>query len=351
MKRFIRFLVLILVLGGLGGGGFVWWAAFRNNVTTEGEEYALLIPKDAGFEFVCDQLEADKVLKNMGTFRQVADIRSYPQHIKPGRYTIPAGSGNWDLVRKLRSGDQDEMKLRFRTHWTLRDVANEIGDQLMLDSDDLLRKMEDPQFLSNYDVKPEEVRGLFIPNTYFVYWTLSADQLFKKLKGEYDNFWNSSRKEKAKAKGMTPAQVTTLASIVQAETYMADERPTVAGLYLNRIEDGIPLQADPTVIFATGDFTIKRVLKRHLETDSPYNTYKHKGLPPGPINNPEPSAIDGVLNAEDHKYIFMCAKADFSGYHNFARTLSEHNRNARAYQSALSKMQREKKKKAANSGS
>lgn len=343
MKRFIRFFLLILLLAGLGGGGYVWWAAFRNNVTAEGEEYALLIPKDASFDFVCQQLEADKVLKNMASFRQVADVRSYPQYIKPGRYTIPAGAGNWELVRKLRSGDQDEMKLRFRSHWTLRDVANEIGDQLMLDSDDLLRKMEDPEFLKNYGIQPADVRGFFIPNTYFVYWTLSPEQLFDKLKKEYDTFWNSSRKSKAKAKGMTPAEVTTLASIVQAETYMTDERPTVAGLYLNRIEDGIPLQADPTVIFATGDFTIKRVLKRHLEIDSPYNTYKNRGLPPGPINNPEPSAIDGVLNAEDHEYIFMCAKADFSGYHNFARTLSEHNRNARAYQAALSKMQRERR--------
>ncbi len=340
MRRFIRFCIIVLLLAGVGGGGFVWWTAFRNNVTAEGEGYALLIPRGATFDFVCQQLESDRVLKNVGNFCLVADVRSYPQYIKPGRYVIPPGIGNWDLVRKLRSGDQDPMKLRFRSHWTLRAVAREIGNQLMLDSDELLRKMEDPDFLQKYDIKPADVRGFFIPNTYFVYWTLSPEQLFEKLKVEYDAFWNTSRKAKAKALGMTLTEVTTLASIVQAETYRADERPTVAGLYLNRLKNGIPLQADPTVIFASGDFTIRRVLKRHLEINSPYNTYKNLGLPPGPINNPEPSAIDGVLNAKKHQYIFMCAKPDFSGYHNFARTLSEHNRNARSYQAALSKKQR-----------
>jgi len=346
VKRFIRLLVLIIVLGIAGGGAYVWWAAFRNNVHADKADYALLIPKGADFSYVCNELEAGNVIKDMSTFKQVAEIRSYPQYIKPGRYTIPGNTGNWDLVRKLRSGDQDEMKLRFGTHWTLKEVAREIGDQLMLDGDDLYRKMEDADFLKDYGVTPKQVRGLFVPNTYFVYWTMTPEQLFKKLKRSKDDFWTAERVAKAKAKGLSKDEVLTLASIVQAETYMTDERPTVAGLYLNRLKQGIPLQADPTVIFANGDFTIKRVLKSHLQMDSPYNTYKNKGLPPGPINNPEPSAIDGVLNAEKHKYIFMCAKADFSGYHNFARTLSEHNRNARAYQTALTKYQRKKRQQA-----
>lgn len=335
MKRFLRNAFFVLLLAG-GAAAFIAWSqGLRDNVRAEADGFELLIPAEADFEYVCGQLESGNVLKDMGSFRKVSGIRKYDQLVKPGHYVLRAGTNNWDLVRKLRAGDQDQMKLRFRTHWTLEEIAQEIGDQLMLDGDDLALKMRDPAFLQNYGVNPDNVRNLFIPNTYFVYWTISAEDLFDKLKASYDDYWNADRKAKLKALGMTQHEVLTLASIVQAETYMADERPTVAGLYLNRIRDGIPLQADPTVIFAHGDFTIKRVLQRHLEIDSPYNTYKNAGLPPGPINNPEPSAIDAVLNRENHSYFYMCAKPDFSGYHNFARTLSQHNQNARAYRTAL----------------
>lgn len=343
MMRFIRRVFLLLLVLGAGGAGFAYWQALRDNVNAEADGYELLIPKGATFDHVCNELEAGKVLKSLSSFRQVAKVRKYPDLVKPGRYVIQSGTNNWDLVRKLRAGDQDQMKLRFRTHWTLEELADEIGDQLMMDSDDLYKRMKDDNFLAKYDMSPENVRNLFIPNTYFVYWTMGPDELFEKLKSSYDEYWNANRRQKLKDLGMTRHEVLTLASIVQAETYMTDERPTVAGLYLNRIRDGIPLQADPTVIFAVGDFTIKRVLKKHLEYDSPYNTYLHAGLPPGPINNPEPSAIDAVLSPEDHDYIFMCAKEDFSGYHNFARTLSQHNRNARAYQAALAKEMRKKR--------
>lgn len=343
MKRLFRNVVLIFLLLGAGGAAYAYWQALRDNVRAEADGYELLIPKGANFEYVCNELEAGQVLKNLSSFQQISKVRKYNSLVKPGRYRIAAGTSNWDLVRKLRAGDQDQMKLRFRTHWTLEELADEIGDQLMLDADDLYKRMKDDDFLATYGMNRDNVRNLFIPNTYFVYWTMDVEELFDKLKSSYDEYWNSSRKAKLKALGMTQHEVLTLASIVQAETYMPDERPTVAGLYLNRIRDGIPLQADPTVIFAHGDFTIKRVLKRHLELDSPYNTYKVRGLPPGPINNPEPSAIDAVLNHEDHNYIYMCAKADFSGYHNFARTLSQHNRNAKAYQVALSKEMRKKR--------
>ena len=331
------------MLLGAGAAAYAYWQAMRGNVRAEADGFELLIPRGADFEHVCKELEAGQVLKDMSSFRQISKIRKYPDLVKPGRYVLAKGTNNWDLVRKLRAGDQDQMKLRFRSHWTLEELADEIGDQLMLDADDLYKKMLDADFLAEYGVNRENVRNLFIPNTYFVYWTMGAEELFDKLKGSYDQYWNADRQQKLESLGMTRHEVLTLASIVQAETYMPDERPTVAGLYLNRIRDGIPLQADPTVIFAHGDFTLKRVLKRHLEIDSPYNTYKVRGLPPGPINNPEPSAIDAVLNHEEHSYIYMCAKPDFSGYHNFARTLSQHNRNARAYQVALGKEQRKKK--------
>jgi UPF0755 protein len=180
---------------------------------------------------------------------------------------------------------------------------------------------------------------MFIPNTYEFYWTTSATEFAERMKTEYDRFWDTTRKQKAEEIEMSPVEVTTLASIVQAETTKTEELPRVAGLYINRLQRGIPLQADPTVKFAVGDFTLKRILNKHLEIDSPYNTYKHAGLPPGPINFPEISAIDAVLNYEDHNYLYMVAKPDFSGFHNFSTTLAEHNRNANRYRAALNERQ------------
>ncbi|MEM7039535.1 MAG: endolytic transglycosylase MltG [Bacteroidota bacterium] len=338
MGRWLKWGGLAVLVLGLLGGGFVYLQAFTDNVNPAlSDDYALLIPRGTGFETVMKKLEADKVLSDPGSFRRVASFRSYDNLVKPGRYEIKKGTNNWDLVTKLRAGDQDQMKLRFGTQRMAADLAKEISTQVDINEAELLKKMQDDNYLKKYGVNSKTFRNLFIPNTYFVYWTLSIDDLFQKMKKNFDGYWNSDRKQKAEKLGMSIHEVVTLASIVQAETYLADERPRVAGLYLNRIRDHIPLQADPTVIFAVGDFSIRRVLKRHLEFDSPYNTYKFTGLPPGPINNPETTSIDAVLNYEKHNYIFMCAKADFSGYHNFAKTLAQHNRNAREYQRALNK--------------
>jgi UPF0755 protein len=338
MRRILKIVVILLLLAGAGGAGAAWHQGLRDNVNPAiGEAYQLLIPLGANFEFVTNTLATDNVLKDMGAFKRISGVRKYDKLVKPGRYTIVPGMNNWKLVEKLRAGDQDQMKLLFRSHRTLDELAQEISDQLSFSREELLAKMKDDGFLRDYGFNKGNVRNLFLPNTYFVYWTVSPEDLFTRLKENYDQFWTADRKAKADALGLSIHEVITLASIVQAETYMPKERPTVAGLYLNRIRDHIPLQADPTVIFATGDFTIKRVLKKHLEVDSPYNTYKYAGLPPGPINNPELTAIDGVLNYEKHNYYYMCAKADFSGYHNFARSLSQHNANAREYQRALNK--------------
>ena len=338
VRRILKIAVILLLLVGAGGAAAAWHQALRNNVSASiWEEYNLLIPKGADFEYVANTLASDNVLKDVGAFRRISGIRKYDQLVKPGRYTIKPGTNNWKLVEKLRAGDQDQMKLLFRSHRTLDELATEIADQLSFSREELLAKMKDDGFLRDYGFNSTNVRNIFIPNTYFVYWTITPKELFSRLKENYDQFWTADRKAKAEALGLSIHEVITLASIVQAETYMPQERPTVAGLYLNRIRDHIPLQADPTVIFAVGDFTIKRVLKKHLEFDSPYNTYKYAGLPPGPINNPELTAIDGVLNYEKHNYYYMCAKADFSGYHNFSSSLSQHNRYAREYQRALNK--------------
>jgi UPF0755 protein len=338
MRKFLKYTFLLLLLGAAAGGGMAYWFGFRDNINPELKDgFALLIPRGSDFDDVVAQLEAKQVLRSMASFKQISTIRRYDHLVKPGRYEIKKGMTNWKLVEKLRAGDQDQMKMRLGSHRLVDEVAGELARQVDLDSASLAGKMHDKDFLKAYGVEPKTVRNLLIPNTYFVYWTLTERELFDKLKRNYDAFWNADRKAKAEAQGLSIAEVMTLASIVQSETYMADERPTVAGLYLNRLHNNIPLQADPTLIFAANDFTIKRVLNIHKEIDSPYNTYKYAGLPPGPINNPELSAIEAVLNPQKHDYIFMCAKADFSGHHNFAKTLSQHMQYAREYQAALNK--------------
>lgn len=338
MRKFLKITALLLVLLGLAGGGVIYWQALRDNVHPGLKDgFALYIPKGSDFEYVVAQLEAHHVLRSVSSFRQVASIRKYDHLVKPGRYEIKKGLSNWKLVEKLRAGAQDQMKLRIGSHRTLDEVAGEIARQVDLDSASIAARLKDSQFLEPYGVDVTTVRNLLIPNTYFVYWTLSEKELFQKLKENYDQFWNEERRAKAAARNLSIHEVVTLASIVQAETYLDAERPTVAGLYLNRLRNKIPLQADPTLIYAVGDFSIKRVLNAHKLIDSPYNTYLHAGLPPGPINNPELSAIEAVLYPEQHEYLYMCAKADFSGYHNFSKTLTQHNQYAREYQAALNK--------------
>ncbi|HEX2899328.1 MAG TPA: endolytic transglycosylase MltG [Bacteroidia bacterium] len=338
MRKFLKITTLVLLLVALAGGGFAYWQAWRDNINPKLKDgFALYIPKGSNFDDVVAQLEEKQVLQSLSSFKMVAAIRKYDKLVKPGRYEIKRGLNNWKLVEKLRAGAQDQMKLRIGSHRTIPEVAGEIARQVDLDSASLLGKMNDKAFLESYGVEPKTIRNLLIPNTYFVYWTLTERDLFEKLKDNYDQFWNADRKAKADAQKLSIHEVMTLASIVQSETYLDQERPIVAGLYLNRLHGNIPLQADPTLIYAAGDFTIKRVLNEHKLIDSPYNTYMYAGLPPGPINNPELSAIEAVLSPEKHDYIFMCAKADFSGFHNFSRTLAQHNQYAREYQAAMNK--------------
>ncbi|MBK9450374.1 MAG: endolytic transglycosylase MltG [Bacteroidetes bacterium] len=338
MRKFLKITALVLLLLAVAAGGFAYWQAWKDNVNPKLKEgFALYIPKGSTYEDVIRSLEEQQVLQSVSSFKLIAGIRKYDRLVKPGRYEIKRGLNNWKLVEKLRAGAQDQMKLRIGSHRTIMEVAGEIAQQVDLDTASLLGKMRDKAYLEEYGVDPKTIRNILIPNTYFVYWTLSEDDLFRKLKNNFDLFWTADRKAKAATQELSIHEVMTLASIVQSETYMTQERPTVAGLYLNRLHNNIPLQADPTLIYAAGDFTIKRVLNEHKLIDSPYNTYMYAGLPPGPINNPELSAIEAVLNPEKHDYIFMCAKADFSGFHNFSRTLAQHNQYAREYQAAMNK--------------
>jgi UPF0755 protein len=250
---------------------------------------------------------------------------------------VSEGMNNRTLINKLKSGNQDAVKLKFHNIRTKQNFAAYLAKNMEADSLAFIKVLDSAALVEKYGFNTENVYTMFIPNTYEFYWNVNPADFFDKMQKQYDKFWNSDRKAKAAKLNLTPIQVTILASIVDWEALYDKEMPTIAGLYLNRLNGGILLQADPTVIFANNDFTIKRVTNVHLSVNSKYNTYKYAGLPPGPIMMPSIKAIDAVLNPETNKYIFMCAKEDFSGYHNFAETRAQHEINGRKYREALNK--------------
>ncbi len=310
---------------------------YEANVSLEAEQEIFYIPAGASFSYVIGLLESEGIIDNTRSFRWVASKKGYDKNVKPGRYKIRDGISNNELVNMLRSGNQDPVMVVFNNVRTLDQVAGKVASYLQSDSSEYADYMADASVMESYGFSGETFPSMFIPNTYEFFWTTSPEDFVERMNEEYSDFWNGERDRKAKRMEMSRAEVITLASIVDEETLYNEENAMVAGLYINRLERGIALQADPTLKFAMGDFTVKRILNEDKKIESSYNTYKYKGLPPGPISIPSISAIDGVLNYEKHKYIFMCAKADFSGYHAFARSLNEHNRNAREYQRALNK--------------
>ena len=260
------------------------------------------------------------------------------EHPKPGHYRFAAEISNRELIRRLLLGEQTPIKLSFTQAIRTREqLAAHMGKKLMLDSAEVIERLNNKEYMAHFGLTPETAVCLFIPNTYEVYWTMTADQLFARMHKEYQRFWNDERMAKAKKQGLTPVEVTTIASIIASETNKSFEYPTIASIYINRLRKGIALQACPTVIFAVGDFSLRRVLKRHLAIDSPYNTYKYRGLPPGPIRLARPEVIDAVLNAPKTDYLYMCANPDFSGTHVFSSSYSKHSAVAREYQRELNK--------------
>jgi UPF0755 protein len=308
---------------------------YQASDTGQEAEYELFIPTGADFDQVMDSLLKLNALADEEAFRWVAKVKKYNQNIKPGRYVWNASMSNDDLVNKLRSGNQDPVRVVVQQVRTLPDLAGLLADYLEPDSLEFIQALLAEEPATTWGVDQATMMTIFIPNTYEFFWNTSADKTLDRLHREYEKFWTNERTAKADNIGLSKEEVYTLASIVYAETKMSDEADKIAGVYMNRLKQGIPLQADPTLIFALGDFTIKRVLNKDREVDSPYNTYKYTGLTPGPINMPPIAWIDAVLNYEKHSYIFFCAKEDFSGYHNFAVTNAEHERNARRYQQAL----------------
>jgi UPF0755 protein len=304
---------------------------FRPNVE---KDFVLFVDRNTTLQMIYDTLESNRVLKKMKAFYWAATIKKCPDSIKPGRYHFKPGMTTNEAVNILRVGLQEPVNVIFNNIRTKEDLASQVSRYIEADSLSIVG-LFNPEISGGYGFTPETFAAMFIPNTYEFYWTTTAEAFADRMKSEYERFWNEERREKANNLGMTPVQVATLASIVQEETNKNSEKPRVAGVYINRLQKGMPLQADPTVKFAAGDITLRRILNRHLDTDSPYNTYLYPGLPPGPITFPEISSLEAVLNYEKHNYLYFCAKEDFSGFHNFARTNAEHERNAARYHAAL----------------
>lgn len=281
------------------------------------------------------QLQTTAHIKDIKSFRLIASKASYPQKMKTGRFAFSPRTTLKEAFSILSNGIQTPVKLTFNNIRLKDEFSKRIGEELMLDGDSLLSRLNDQSFCQQYGFDTTTILCMFIPNTYEFYWNTNPDKFVQRMKTEYGRFWTEERKVKAASIPLSPIQVSVLASIVEEETAVRDEYATVAGLYINRLKKGMLLQADPTVKYAVGDFTLRRVLNVHLQTDSPYNTYLYSGLPPGPIRMPSIRGIDGVLQNQQHHYIYMCAKEDFSGRHNFATNLSEHNRNAERYRRAL----------------
>lgn len=312
---------------------------FVPNISPVSDDKAFLcIPDSSSFNDVINLLEKDARVFSFTTFKQASGWLHYGSKIRPGRYQLKQGMNNFQLIRLLRSGRQTPVKLSFNNIRTKEQLAGRLGKQLMADSASIINLLNDNNFLTTYHLNSNTSIALFIPNTYEVFWNINARQLFERMDKEYNKFWTDKRKAEAAEIPLTETEVSTLASIIEEETNNKIDRPMVAGLYINRLKSGMPLQADPTVKFALGDFSIKRVLLGHLKTDSPYNTYKYAGLPPGPIRVATPAGIDAVLNYAHHNYIYMCASETLNGEHKFAVTWAEHKVNAAKYRRELNEL-------------
>lgn len=299
------------------------------------ETQYLYLPTGTTYPQLLDSLEAHHCLQSRAVFTRLAKLRGLDDHVRPGCYRLEPGMGVIKVVQKLYSGSQDPVRLTINKHRTRQSLCAYLDKKLELSADSMLALLDDPRVAEEYGCTSENIIGMFVQNTYEVYWTISPRDLLERMKKESDHFWNSVRRGKLKDVELTAQEALTLASIVEEETNQDDEKPLIASVYLNRLHKGMALQADPTVKFAVGDFAIRRVGGSMLDADSPYNTYRYAGLPPGPICIPSVASIDAVLSGIKSDYLYFCAREDFSGHHDFARTLDEHKANARRFHRAL----------------
>ncbi|MBK8620293.1 MAG: endolytic transglycosylase MltG [Saprospiraceae bacterium] len=298
--------------------------------------YVLFVASGSGFEDVFQTLQNDGILKNPGSFKKVSRLMGYVKDEVPaGRFEIKSDMSTKNLISKLRSGNQDAVNVVINNVRTIADLCGKLDNYFEIDSLTLYEYIISPAVLKEYQLSADNIMTLFIPNTYQMFWTTKPEKLLQRMKREHDIFWNQEKLNKIKKLGLSPSEAYTLASIVEKESNYAPERPAIAGVYLNRIKTGMKLQADPTVVFATGEYELKRVLYSHLTFDSPFNTYMYEGIPPGPIYMPSISSLNAVVTPENHDYIFFCAKPDDTGQHVFASTLDEHDQNAKKFSSWL----------------
>lgn len=334
---------LIVVIALAAGGIFVYPKAklyfTGTSMINVSETLDYFVKTGTSLEELAQDLLDQQIIENKQEFVDYARARNLTNStLEPGKYVIKKNSHLSDVVTNFRKGyGEKEVKITFNNARTLENISEKITLNIELTKEEFLAKLNHPEVQVKYGFNAHTIRSLFIPNTYNVYWDITSDELIARMAKEYKAFWNPNRIAKAKKIGLSQSEVSTLASIVYTETNKMDDADKIAGVYMNRIKRGIPLQADPTLIFAKGDFSIRRVLNEDKLIDSPYNTYKYAGLPPGPIYVSPIPYLDAVLNYEKHDYVYFCAKEDFSGYSNFAKTLQQHNINARKYQNALNK--------------
>ena len=313
---------------------------YTANIETKEKAAYVVIPRGATWKKALSAIEATGTVVDRLSLHFVARMMHYdnPGAVKPGNYELKDGFTNRQLINVLKSGAQSPVRLTFNTVRLRHELVEKLAAQVDVPARQLDSLLSSPAYTRSLGFDTTTVLTMFVPNTYDVYWNTTAKRLMQRLKTAYEQFWTPARDAQRQKLNLTRAQVSTLASIVEAEQQQhADERPRIAGVYLNRLKRGMKLQADPTVVYANRDFTIKRVLNIHLRKDSPYNTYKYAGLPPGPINLPSIASIDAVLTPESNNYLYFCAKEDFSGYHAFATNEQEHIANARRYQAALNR--------------
>lgn len=338
IKKVVWALLVISLIAGAAVGYYTYKLIYGSALDLKSESTSFYIRSDWNERDVLESLVELAGLRNPEFAEALIEKKNYQGNlVVPGKYTLTADMSLNELIDHLRAGNgEEEVNVTFNAARRLLELAGSVALNIEADSAQIAQKLSDPQVAGKYGFNSATFISMFFPDTYRMEWDTNADEFVERMAAEYKRFWTEDRIQKARNYGLSQSEVSTLASIVQAEQQVhPDERKIIAGLYLNRLKTGMRLQSDPTVVYAVGDFTINRVLTKHLSTPSPYNTYLHSGLPPGPINLPSKQSIDAVLNADENKYIFMCAKADFSGYHAFATNLTQHNRNARAFQQAL----------------
>ena len=334
LKTLLLATLVLLIVAALAGR-WLWTIVIGPAAKFEEESRILLIPSGSSLDQVTDSLIAIGAIEDEQKFRWLAEKKNYADRIRAGRYRIARGMSMNSMVNMLRAGEQEPVKVTFTNIDHLPELAGKLAQYLEPDSITFLRAFEDRELHQKAGLDRNTFISLFIPNTYEFWWTTTPDQFIDRMKKEHEKFWTEERRKKAKEAGLSITEAATLASIVQAETMQMPDAPRIAGVYLNRLRIGMPLQADPTLKFALGLDSLRRVINKDKLVDSPYNTYRNKGLPPGPINMPEPRFIDAVLEAEDHDYLYFVAKADMSGYSEFARNYEQHQVFARKYQRAL----------------